>query len=132
MRTPTITGSRALALPVILSVAVAAMVMACARDGARAEDKGQWNAYHLSDDQKAWFKTVRDSLGNTCCDGADGYPVNYEMRGNKYWVYFRGQWLEVEERAVKRQRNPIGEGVAWFYFVGGELTVRCFVPGPGG
>jgi AcrR family transcriptional regulator len=105
---------------------------ACACDRARAEDKGQWNAYHLSDDQKAWFKTVRDSLGNTCCDGADGYPVDYEMRGNKYWVYFRGQWLEVEERAVKHQHNLVGEGVAWFYFVDGDLTVRCFVPGPGG
>ena len=132
MRTRTITVTRPLALPVISSVAVATMVMACACDRARAEDKGQWNAYHLSDDQKAWFKTVRDSLGNTCCDGADGYPVDYEMRGNKYWVYFRGQWLEVEERAVKHQHNPVGEGVAWFYFVDGDLTVRCFVPGPGG
>jgi hypothetical protein len=66
------------------------MVMACACDRARAEDKGQWNAYHPSDDQKAWFKTVRVSLGNTCCDGADGYPVDYQTRGNKYWVYFRG------------------------------------------
>jgi hypothetical protein len=88
MRTRTITVTRALALPVISSVAVATMVMACACDRARAEDKGQWNAYHLSDDQKAWFKTVRDSLGNTCCDGADGYPVDYEMRGNKYWGLF--------------------------------------------
>jgi hypothetical protein len=123
---------RARILPVILSVAITTIVTACACHRARAEDKGQWNAYHLSDDQRAWFKTVLDSLGNTCCDGADGYPVDYEMRGNKYWVHFSGRWLEVEERAVKRQPNPIGEGIAWFYWLNGDLTVRCFVPGPGG
>jgi hypothetical protein len=123
---------RALSPPVILSLAIAAMSISYGSHRARAEDNGQWNAYHLSGEQKAWFKTVRDSLGNTCCDGADGYPVAYEMRENRYWVQFRGQWLKVDERAVKRQPNPIGEAVAWFYLVNGDLTVRCFVPGPDG
>jgi hypothetical protein len=132
MRTRAMAVHRAFVTLFIVSVAIATMLMADGYYGARAEDKGQWNAYHLSNDQKDWFKTVRDSLGNTCCDGADGYPVDYEMRGNKYWVHFRGRWMEVEERAVKRQPNPIGEGVAWFYFLNGDLTVRCFVPGPGG
>jgi hypothetical protein len=132
MRTRAMAVFRSLAPGFILTVAVVTMLMVYDYYGARAEDKGQWNAYHLSDDQKAWFNTVRDSLGNTCCDGADGYPVDYEMRANRYWIHFRGQWLEVEERAVKHQPNPIGEGVAWFYFVNGDLTVRCFVPGPGG
>jgi hypothetical protein len=121
--------SRAFLLPII---AIVAALTAYGRHSALAEDKGQWNAYRLSNEQKAWFKTVRDSLGNTCCDGADGYPVAYEMRDNKYWVHFRGEWLEVDERALKRQPNPIGEAVAWFYFYNGNLTVRCFVPGPGG
>ena len=58
MKTRPIALSRPLMLPVILSVAIATMAMMCARDRARADDKGQWNAYHLSDDQKAWFKTV--------------------------------------------------------------------------
>jgi len=121
---------RALSLPAIVAVAIVAVLMTHGR--AHADDNGQWNAYRLSQEQRAWFKTVLDSLGNTCCDGADGYPVEYEMRDNKYWVRFRGQWLEVEERAVKRQPNPIGEAVAWFYFLNGDLAVRCFVPGPGG
>jgi hypothetical protein len=132
MRTPAIAVSRAFSLPVILFVAIAAALTAYGCYRARAEDKGQWNYYRLSDQQRAWFKTVRDSLGNTCCDGADGYPVDYEMRDNKYWVLFRGQWLEVDERAVRHQPNPIGEAVAWFYYLNGDLTVRCFVPGPGG
>jgi hypothetical protein len=114
----------------VLAIAATVMMLSCTR--ANAEDRGQWNNYRLSDQQKAWFKTVLDSLGNTCCDGADGYPVDYETRENKYWVHFRGQWLEVGERAVKRQPNPIGEGVAWFYYLDGNLSVRCFVPGPGG
>jgi hypothetical protein len=119
-------------LPVILSVAVSAGLTAIGCHRTHAADHGQWNGYRLSDRQKAWFKTVRDSLGNTCCDGADGYPVDYEMRGSKYRVRFHGQWLEVEESAVRRQPNPVGEAVAWFYYLNGELTVRCFVPGPGG
>jgi hypothetical protein len=49
---------------------------------AHAEDKGQWNAYGLSQEQKAWFKTVVDSSEISCCDAADGYPVVYELRGN--------------------------------------------------
>jgi hypothetical protein len=124
--------SRAFSLPVILSVAIVAVLTAYGCRLAHADDNGQWNAYRLSKEQRAWFKTVLDSLGNTCCDGADGYPVEYEMRDNRYWVHFRGQWLEVEERAVKHQPNPIGEAVAWFYFLNGDLAVRCFVPGPGG
>jgi hypothetical protein len=119
----------ALLVPV-LAVAATVMMVSCTR--ANAEDRGQWNNYRLSDQQKAWFKTVLDSIGNTCCDGADGYPVDYEMRDNKYWVLFRGQWLEVDETAVRHQSNPIGEAVAWFYYLNGDLTVRCFVPGPGG
>jgi hypothetical protein len=43
-------------------------------------------------------------------------------------VYFRGQWLEVEERAVKHQHNPVGEGAAWFYFVDGDLTCDASCP----
>jgi hypothetical protein len=125
-------SSPVFSLPVILSLAILAAPISYGCQRARAEDKGQWNGYHLSDEQKTWFKTVRDSLGNTCCDGADGYPVAYEMRNNRYWVHFRGQWLEVDERAVMRQPNPIGEAVAWFYLVNGDLAVRCFVPGPGG
>jgi hypothetical protein len=68
-------SSRAFLLPFFLSLALAAAPLTRGCHRAHAEDKGQWNAYHLSDDQKAWFKTVRDSRGNTC-DGADGYPVD--------------------------------------------------------
>ena len=108
--------------------ALAAGAMLLSAFAAYAEDKGQWNAYSLSQKQKAWFKTVLDSSGISCCAAADGYPVVYELRGNNYWVLFQGEWMEVPDHAVRRQENPVGEAVDWFWFVNGGRAVKCFVP----
>jgi hypothetical protein len=97
---------------------------------AYAEDLGQWASYRLSAEQRAWFKKMSDGQGIACCDGADGYPVEYEMRQSTYWVHFKSVWLPVPESAVLRQPNPIGVAVAWFWSFDGEIGVRCFVPGP--
>jgi hypothetical protein len=51
-----------------------------------------------------------------------------ELRGNHYWVLFQGQWMVVPDPAVRRQENPVGEAVAWFWFVNGRRAVKCFVP----
>jgi hypothetical protein len=106
-----------------------AAVMAAIGQSACAEDIGQWASYQLSVEQKAWFKKISDGNGVACCDGADGYPVEYEMRNNKYWVHFNSVWLPVPESAVLRQPNPIGVAVAWFWSFDGNIEVRCFIPG---
>jgi hypothetical protein len=60
-----------------------------------AEDKGQWNKYNLTDQQRAWFKNTPQV--KSCCDVADGYPVNYEMKDNHYWVHWKGKLISVPQ-----------------------------------
>jgi hypothetical protein len=69
----------------ILTVAV----MAAIGQSAYAGDLGQWAGYQLTVEQKAWFKRMHDGNGIGCCDSADGYPVEYEMRKDGYWVHFQ-------------------------------------------
>jgi hypothetical protein len=97
---------------------------------AHARDHGQWDGYHLTDEQKAWFRSVTNSAGYKCCDDSDGYPVDYEMRpDNQNWVHFQGHWFPVPDNAVRRHvGNPTGHGVAWFQEYEGVMIINCFVP----
>jgi hypothetical protein len=108
---------------------------------AHAKDHGRWDSYHLTEQQRAWFKSVTNGDGSECCDDSDGYPVEYEMRpDNPYWVHFQGRWIPVPDRKpvspfpgrvlhiVRRHiGNPTGQGGAWFYEFEGIpiLTASC-------
>jgi hypothetical protein len=35
---------------------------------AHAKDHGQWDGYRLTDEQRAWFKSVTNGAGDKCCD----------------------------------------------------------------
>jgi hypothetical protein len=96
---------------------------------AYAKDIGQWGD-NVSPELRAWFNSVYNDKGIKCCDVADGYPVEYQMRpDNHYWVRFKGEWYEVPDEAVVRKYgNPTGGGVVWFVEVFGGRAVRCFVP----
>lgn len=80
----------------------------------------------------AWITGLRRG-GVSCCDLADGRPVEARSRGEGWQVRFRpGQlegapvdWVDVPAEAVIRGENPVGLPVAFWY--GGQ--VRCFVPG---
>jgi hypothetical protein len=74
---------------------LAVALMAAIGQSAYAEDLGQWAGYQLSVEQKAWFKRLHDANGIGCCDSADGYPVDYEMRKDGYYVHFNSVWLSV-------------------------------------
>jgi hypothetical protein len=95
-----------------------------------AEDHGQWDTYRLTDEQRAWFRSVTNRAGNKCCDDGDGYPVEYEMRpDNHYWIHFRDRWFLVPDIAVVRRfGNPTGSGIASFVNFQGHLIINCFVP----
>jgi hypothetical protein len=98
---------------------------------AAAEDKGQWNGYRLTPEQKQWFKGVQDAGGIACCSVADGYPIStYEKRPDgHYWIWFEHEWRQVPDYAVRNAPNPVGIAVAWFYvFMSGPWVIRCFVP----
>ncbi len=94
---------------------------------ASSRDNGQFG--DVPADIRAWFKSMVSPTGVPCCDEHDGYRTTYEVRGNAYWVPIDGQWWEVPERSVIRNRgNPVGEAVVWYVHHGGAIVIACFVP----
>jgi hypothetical protein len=105
-----------------LRVCALALALAVMSLSAHGTDKGQWQMYKLSPQQRTWFETVMDSSGMKCCSDADGFPVEYELRGEAYWIKVsravaldpsqRDNWLQVPDNAVLRIANPVHEAVA--------------------
>ena len=55
-----------------------------------AKDVGQRGS-NVTPELGAWFNGVYNHKGIKCCEAADGYPVEYQMRSdNHYWVRFKG------------------------------------------
>jgi hypothetical protein len=110
-----------------LRVALAALFVCTP---ALARDNGQFG--NVSDDVRAWFKSVKSPHGVPCCDIADGHRTDYDMRNNQYWVPINGEWTPVPPEAVIRNAgNPIGDAVVWYSSYGTRVVIRCFVPGGG-
>jgi hypothetical protein len=82
-----------------------------------------------------WIEGLRRN-GVSCCDSSDGRPVDARVHGGRWQVKFRsGQlptaplhWTDVEDAAVLRVANPVGQAIA--FWAGGR--VLCFVPPAGG
>jgi hypothetical protein len=92
-----------------------------------AVDNGQYD--HVPPDIRSWFKSVIAPNGVPCCDVSDGHRTEYDVRGGAYWVPIEGQWMEVPERAVIRDRgNPVGQAVVWYVHHRGAIIISCFVP----
>ena len=119
---------------------------------AHAADQGYFNCFHLTDDQRSWFRLPGISR---CCDLTDGMPVRFEERPEGTFVppygasrveaeacrdapdvlwgegplgEDRSAWVRVPDQQVLRKNNPIGVGVIWWgpgYVM--EHAVRCFV-----
>jgi hypothetical protein len=98
-----------------------------AAGAALAFDNGQYE--NVPPDIRAWFKSVTAPNGVPCCDIADGHRTEYDVRGGTYWVPIDGQWMEVPERAIVRDRgNPVGQAVVWYVHYRGSIIINCFVP----
>ena len=94
---------------------------------ALAFDNGQYD--NVPPDIRAWFKGVVAPNGVPCCDISDGHRTDYDVRGGTYWVPIEGQWMEVPDRAIIRDRgNPVGQAVVWYVRHGGSIIISCFVP----
>jgi hypothetical protein len=101
--------------------------MAALASAASAFDNGQYN--DVPADIRAWFKSVMAPNGVPCCDISDGHRTEYDVRAGAYWVPIEGQWMEVPERAVIRDRgNPVGQAVVWYVHHRGSIIISCFVP----
>jgi hypothetical protein len=95
----------------------------------------------------AWFKSLKNKVGEPCCDSGDGQHVEaeWDMAKRGYRVLLKhphrpsepGQWFDVPYSAVIEQPNFSGIAMVWWspsYGLGGAMTPmwRCFIPGAGG
>ena len=105
-------------------------VLACVSTltgAALAFDNGQYD--NVPPDIRAWFKGVTAANGVPCCDVSDGLRTEYDFRQGAYWVPIEGQWMQVPERAIIRDRgNPVGQAVVWYVHHRGSIIISCFVP----
>lgn len=93
-----------------------------------AHDNGQFG--DVPPQVREWFHNVRSAKGIPCCDIADGHRTDFDMRQNLYWVPIDGNWTPVPPDAVlKNTGNPTGGAVVWYSNYGGQVIIRCFVPG---
>lgn len=108
------------------------LLSSCSADPAFAFNQdGRYDA--VPDHIKKWFKDQRSPHGVPCCDIADGHPVQEDIRGDAYWVFFEGEWRQVPKEAViDGAKNPNGEAIVWYVKQGENVYyIRCFVPGSG-
>jgi hypothetical protein len=102
---------------------------------ADATDYGQWKDYHLTPQERQWFKSLevpQAEFHDLCCDVADGYPIpnaKKEEDGN-YWITFDGDKYKVPSVAViHNMPNPIGVPIAWLSTMDHRVIgIRCFLP----
>ncbi len=83
---------------------------------------------------KAWFDSLGSGKG-MCCSFADGISirdVDWDMRGDRYWVRIGNTWVEVPDDALVKVPNKFGPAVVWPYQdADGVTQIRCFLPGAG-
>lgn len=104
---------------------------------ARTQFTAQYDS--TPDHIRQWYKMQRAPSGVPCCDVADGYSVEFDIRDGAYWVKIEGKWVTVPPEAViVDSKNPTGGAVVWYVRTGGDPTapdptkdyfIRCFVPG---
>jgi hypothetical protein len=106
----------------------------------------------LDPETSAWVKALRNKSGGSCCDQADGFPVEvdgWDMAGivddtsamtdleaslarSGYRVRLAdGKWHDVPNFAlVDPKTNKLGYAVVWL--IPATFDIHCFLPGAGG
>jgi hypothetical protein len=107
----------------------------------------------LDYETRDWVKALTNNFGGSCCDRADGFPVEvdgWDMAGtiddtsamaesdaltarSGYRVRLAdGNWHDVPNFAlVNPKTNKLGYAVVWL-FPPTSLHIHCFLPGAGG
>jgi hypothetical protein len=95
----------------------------------------------------AWFKSLKNKVGESCCDSGDVQhaEAEWDMAKSGYKVLLQhphkpnepGKWFDVPYSAVIEQPNFSGIAMVWWspaYDNNGGMTPtwRCFIPGAGG
>ena len=98
---------------------------------------GKW----AGDPLQPWFEALKNKAGLYCCARADGHPLDdgeWDMKGNSYRVFLKGEWAVVPDDAVILGPNKLGKAIVWFQRPvelpwGGDTrtSIWCFLPGSG-
>jgi hypothetical protein len=82
-----------------------------------------------------WYKGLNSAAGGYCCDGREARSLDgsdWETKDAHYRVRLDGNWYDVPENAVVKERNLAGRALVWVHFgytSSRVPTIRCFLPG---
>ena len=98
---------------------------------------GKW----AGDPLEPWFQSLQNKRGSYCCAGADGHPLEegeWDMKGDSYRVFLKGEWIVVPHDALILGPNKFGKAIVWIWpqeiiqWDGPDgRFIRCFIPGSG-
>ena len=99
---------------------------------------GKW----ANDPLRPWFEALKNKDGLVCCARADGHPLDeseWDIKGDSYRVFLKGEWIVVPDDAVISDPNKFGKAIVWVWpqevlAWGGAPAgnfIRCFIPGSG-
>jgi hypothetical protein len=81
-----------------------------------------------------WFDGLRSDAVGLCCTGKDYKELDdsdWDTVNSHYRVRLNGEWYDVPENAVVKEKNRFGRALVWTAFNGrtSMTVIRCFLPG---
>ncbi len=94
---------------------------------------GTATAHDGSDPHAAWYRSLTDAEGKSCCSPRDCEPAEARIKAGRWEVWIQpydagSRWVIVPDRAMLRRENPDGRPILCRTPNG---FIRCFVPPPG-
>jgi hypothetical protein len=104
---------------------IIALAIALASTAALARDDGRY----ANSPNKEWFSNQRNSVGQWCCNEADGhfYEGDYEIKADGS---IEAEGHTIEAYKVLKDANPTGRAVWWYVDTPYGRNTFCFIPGP--
>lgn len=90
-------------------------------------DNGQYDNAPFHD----WFESQHNSLGQWCCNEADGHPYNgdYKFNADGSVTAYDGQAYTIAKEKILTGKNPTGHAIWWFVDSSAGRYTYCFAPG---
>jgi hypothetical protein len=108
---------------VFLLISLVSLSMASARD---LDGRYANSPFH------AWFESQYNSVGQWCCNEADGHAYYEDYKVNEdgsVTVTDSGKPVTIEAYKVLKGPNPTGHAVWWYVDGAYGRTTYCFIPG---
>ena len=89
-------------------------------------------AHDGPDPLAAWYRSLTDAEGKSCCSPRDCTPAEARLKQGHWEVFIQpyevsSRWVTVPDRAMVRRENPDGRPILCRTPNG---LIRCFVPPP--